>query len=68
MDEELLRDISMILMSANIYGSYLAGSSAREALKRTMLKIDVTVASSRTLYTQAAIELRLRELLCLPAA
>jgi hypothetical protein len=67
MDEELLHDIALLLMNETVNGGVDLGPSGREALKRIMLKINVTAASSRTLYTRDAIELRLRELLCLPS-
>lgn len=68
MDDELLADIALILMNEAVYGGAALGPLGREALKRTMLKVDVTVMSSRSLYTQDVIDLRLRELLCLPPA
>jgi hypothetical protein len=66
MDEELLSDIALILMSETVTAGYGMNERAREALKRVMLKVNVTTAFNRTATVQAAIELRLRELLCPP--
>lgn len=68
MDEDLLSDIALVLMSETRTAGYALGSSAQDALKRIMLKVDVTLATVRTRSTQEAIALRLRELLCLPPA
>ncbi len=68
MDNELLDDLATLLMNETVYGGAGLGFTGREALKRIMLKVDPTLAASRTLYTQEAIALRMRELLCLPPA
>jgi hypothetical protein len=68
MDEELLHDISLLLMNETVHSGGGLGPNGMDALKRIMVKLDVTVAVSKTLYTQEAIECRLRELLDLPPA
>jgi hypothetical protein len=68
MDDALLRDISTLLMHETVSGGVDLGQDGRDALKRIMVKVDPTVAVSRTLYVRDAIDLRLRELLCLPPA
>lgn len=67
MDDALLSDISVLLMNEIASGGPDLGPSGRDALKRIMTKVDVTTVVSRTPYTRDAIDLRLRELLCLPA-
>jgi hypothetical protein len=68
MDDELLADIALILMSETVTAGYGMNDRAREALKRIMLKMNVTTVFARTSSVQEAIEIRLRELLCLPPA
>jgi hypothetical protein len=68
MDDELLADIALVLMAETCTAGMGLSRPVREALKRTMVKINVTTVFSQTSSTQEAIVLRLRELLCLPPA
>lgn len=64
MDDDLLDDIALVLMTETVSAGASLSLPARQALERVMQKVDVTLAFSRAATTQRAISLRLRELLC----